>query len=284
MKRKPPGPARTARTPNNIAAVRGALLRSPARSARQHARELQLSRDSVKRILRLDLKFHPYKMLVVQQLNERDYAQREDFAVRMQVLFEEEPNAIVIMSDEAHFALNGSVNKQNFRYWAPQNPRLMHQTPLHSPRVTVWCAVTPFSVIGPYFFEENGVTVTVNAKRYINMLNTFLQPELRRRGIDTRDVYFQQDGATAHTANASMNVVRNMFPGRVISRFGDVPWPPRSPDLSSCDFFLWGYLKERVYVRKPRTLMELKDAITQASQIKCSLPSGILRFPKLSCG
>jgi hypothetical protein len=48
-------------------------------------------------------------------------------------------------------------------------------------------------------------------------------------------VYFQQDGATAH---APMNILRNMFHGRLISRYGDVPWPPRSPDLSSCDFFL----------------------------------------------
>ena len=38
---------------------------------------------------------------------------------------------------------------------------------------------------------------------------------------------------------------------------------PRSPDLSSCDFFLWGYLKGRVYTHKPRNLNELKDAIRQ---------------------
>ena len=43
--------------------------------------------------------------------------------------------------------------------------------------------------------------------------------------------------------------------------FGDVPWPPRSPDLSACDFFLWGYLKSKVYVRKPRTVDDLKVSI-----------------------
>jgi len=58
-----------------------------------------------------------------------------------------------------------------------------------------------------------------------------------------------------------MAVVRAMFPDRLISRCGDVPWPPRSPDLSMCDFFLWGYLKSRVYEGKPRTLEELKGAI-----------------------
>ena len=49
---------------------------------------------------------------------------------------------------------------------------------------------------------------------------------------------------------------------RLKPRFGDVPWPPRPPDLS-CDFFLWGYLKGRVYIHKPRNLNELKDAIRQ---------------------
>jgi len=42
-----------------------------------------------------------------------------------------------------------------------------------------------------------------------------------------------------------------------------VPWPPRSPDLSACDFFLWGYLKSKVYVRKPRTVDELKVSIRE---------------------
>jgi hypothetical protein len=71
-------------------------------------------------------------------------------------------------------------------------------------------------------------------------------------------MWFQQDGATAHTARASMTVVRQKF-----SHFGDVPWSPRSPDLSACDFFLWGYLKSKVYVRKPRTVDDLKFSIRE---------------------
>jgi len=54
-----------------------------------------------------------------------------------------------------------------------------------------------------------------------------------------------------------------MFPGHLISRFGNVPWPPRSPHLSTCDFLLWGYLKSRVYTHKPRTLNDLKEVIRQ---------------------
>jgi len=53
-----------------------------------------------------------------------------------------------------------STTHQNCR-WASENPRALHQRPLHSPKVTVWCAVTKEFVIGPYFFEVSGVTVTV---------------------------------------------------------------------------------------------------------------------------
>jgi hypothetical protein len=58
-----------------------------------------------------------------------------------------------------------------------------------------------------------------------------------------------------------MQTVREMFAGRVISRNGDVAWSPRSPNLSQCDYFLWGYLKHKVYENRPHTFYELRDCI-----------------------
>ena len=50
---------------------------------------------------------------------------------------------------------------------------------------------------------------------------------------------------------------------------GDVPrsfdWPPQSPDLNSCDFFLRGYLKSKVYIHRPRSIEQLQNAIRQKS-------------------
>jgi len=63
---------------------------------------------------------------------------------------------IIIMSDEAHFHLNDSVNKQNFRYWVTQNSHEVHEIQLHSPKVTVWCAIGKVGVTGPYFFFFGG--------------------------------------------------------------------------------------------------------------------------------
>ena len=93
------------------------------------------------------------------------------------------------------------------------------------------------------------------------MLRNVCEPELRRRGIDLSSVWFQQDGATAHTARASISVLRETFPQDVIFRGGDVRWPTRSPDFSACDYFLWGYLKSRVFISKPRTIADLKQSI-----------------------
>lgn len=262
INQRPLGAPRTVRTAENVERVRQALLRSPARSARQHAAELRISDRSVRRILHMELHFHPYKLAIVQQLQPGDYVQRMNFAREMQALIEQNENLILFMSDEAHFHLNGMVNQQNCRYWANENPRQLHVRPLHVPKVTVWCALSQTCIIGPYFFEDgHGIAVTVNSERYVEMITNFFSPELRRRRVPFRRVWFQQDGATAHTARATMNVIRPLFPGRLISRFGDVHWPPRSPDLSICDFFLWGHLKARVYLHRPRTLDDLKEAI-----------------------
>jgi len=110
--------------------------------------------------------------------------------------------------------------------------------------LTVWYGIASFGVLGPYFFEDNeGAVVTVTSERYVAMHRNFCEPELRRHGIDLSSVWFQQDGATAQRATASLSVLREMFPQHVISRGGDVTWPALSPDLSACDYFLWGISK-----------------------------------------
>lgn len=71
--------------------------------------------------------------------------------------------------------ISHSVKKQNFQY-------------LHNPKVAVRCAIGKFDIIGPYFFEENGITATVNSVWYINMINNFLKSELWRERINRQYV------------------------------------------------------------------------------------------------
>ena len=60
-----------------------------------------------------------------------------------------------------------------------------------------------------------------------------------------------------------MQLLTAMFQDRIISRNSDFEWPPCSPDLTAPDFWLWGYLKDKVYANKPRTIQELKANIRQ---------------------
>ncbi|GFX40741.1 uncharacterized protein TNCV_1218641 [Trichonephila clavipes] len=71
----------------------------------------------------------------------------------------------------------------------------------------------------------------------------------------------QQDGATCHTARATIDLLKDTLGDRPISRFGPVNWPPRSCDLTPLDYFLWIYVKSLVYADKPQTLDHLEDNI-----------------------
>jgi hypothetical protein len=55
------------------------------------------------------------------------------------------------------------------------------------------------------------------------------------------------------------------FPGRCTGRAAPIAWPPRSPDLTPLNFFLWGLIKDRVFVPPlPANVAELRTRITVA--------------------
>ena len=82
-----------------------------------------------------------------------------------------------------------------------------------------------------------------------------------------------QDGAPPHFAIVVREWLNAHFPGRWIGRRGPHEWPARSPDLTPCDFFLWGWLKEQVYSTKPTTLEELEGRIRE---VMTSIPQEFL--------
>ncbi|GFU81440.1 uncharacterized protein TNCV_40661 [Trichonephila clavipes] len=146
----------------------------------------------------------------------------------------------ILFRDEAYFWLNGYVNKQNCRIWSEANPQAG-------------------GIIGPYFKNDEGHIVTVNGDRYRAMITNVFIPELNNH--DVQELWFQQDGAICHSARATIDLLKDTFGDRLISRFGPVNWPPRSCDLTPLDYFLWGYVKSLVYADKPQTLDYLKDNI-----------------------
>lgn len=269
VNRPTPGPSTSATTPEHVSQVRSEVIRNPRKSIRKIAASTGIKKSTVHVILKKKLKFHPYKQQIVQSLNESDYPLRESFARTMLERFRT-PQTLgnILFSDEAHFHIDGYVNKQNMRYWSPTNPKERHQKRLHCQKTTVWCAISASGVIGPYFFDHRE---TVTAAVYCRMIDEFLLSQLQLYSGYNNRTQFQQDGATPHTARVSMEKLRAIFPNKLISKYGDIPWPPRSPDLTPCDFFLWGYLKSKVYNNNPRTIEALQENIRY--EIQCITPA-----------
>ena len=89
-------------------------------------------------------------------------------------------------------------------------------------------------MLPPFFF-----TGTVTGDNYRDMFENHVFPELRRRHLIDQ-VIFQQDGAPPHFSKAAMDFLSSQLPDtRIISRGFPQTWPPRSPDLSPLDYYLW---------------------------------------------
>jgi hypothetical protein len=111
--------------------------------------------------------------------------------------------------------------------------------------------------VGPIFFSE-----TVTAEKYQDIIMQFIS----LLNEEERFCWLQHDGVTLHTANSTMEMLKQFFDNRIISKN---LWPPRSPDLTPRDYFLWGYLKHFVYSNHPQTIEDLKQnevAISNISQ------------------
>ncbi|GFV26530.1 uncharacterized protein TNCV_3361831 [Trichonephila clavipes] len=67
------------------------------------------------------------------------------------------------------------------------------------------------------------------------MITNFFILELNNH--DIQELWFQQDGATCHTARATIDLLEDTLGDRLISRFGPVNWPPRSCDLTPLELF-----------------------------------------------
>jgi hypothetical protein len=108
-----------------------------------------------------------------------------------------------------------------------QQKILTHCINFHSTEKTgVWCAISRRRIIGPIFFDT-----TVTSAVYADVVQQFVA----LLNEDERYCWHQQDGATCHTSNETMTLLKQFFDDRIISKN---LWPHRSPDLTPTDFFL----------------------------------------------
>lgn len=258
----------------NEIAVLAAVHQNPQVSTRQLHRDSGISRDSILRILYRH-KYHPYHISLHQELHGDDFHNRVVFCEWALQQMQTNPNfiAYVLFSDESTFTNYGDVNRHNMHYWSLENPHWLRQVEHQRPwSVNVWCGIIGNKLIGPYFIEGNS-----NGIKYRNFLEQELPVLLEGVTLDVRQsMWFQHDGCPAHYSIAAREVLDRDYNGRWIGRGGPINWPARSPDLTSPDFFLWGYLKDKVYQQVPTTRENMIERIRNAC---AQIPADML----LSC-
>jgi len=233
----------------------------PHTSSRAAAAEVGMSHPTVLKVLHRH-KFHPYKLHLHQALHEGDTHKRIEYCVYVQGLIGEDPGFLsrVLWSDEATFHRDGTVNRHNMHYWSQENPHWLRQDH-HQIRwkVNVWAGILGDTVIGPYFIDG-----ALTGRRYLRFLTEDLLDTVPLNMRVGEAVWFQHDGAPPHFYRAVRNWLDNYFPNRWVGRGGPLPWPQRSPDLTPLDWFVWGYIKGRVYDTAPDDAEDLKRRIREA--------------------
>ena len=127
----------------------------------------------------------------------------------------------IVFSNEVHFWLNGSLNKQNYRFWGEDQSEALQKLPNQPEKVTVSCGLWDGGIIEPYFFKDSANhNATVNDERYRGMIYNFFLRKMQE--LDLHDMRFQQNGATCHTARLTMDLLRSEFGEHFISRSGPV--------------------------------------------------------------
>jgi len=106
----------------------------------------------------------------------------------------------IIFTDEAHFHIDGYVNRQNYRIWGTEKPAI-RSNPLHPRNITVLAGICAKGIIGPIFLEQNG---SVDEAVYNRMLNAALQEASETHIVG--NYYWQQDGAPCENVRIKLRL------------------------------------------------------------------------------
>lgn len=263
---------KTVTTDENVANILNYFEANHNASIREASRDLNLKFGVIQRVLKAN-KFHDYKLHMLQELSVRDFERRENFVCQFLVALSDDPNLFshILWTDESHFLSHGKPNRKNTHYWSDENPHIIHtvQNQGHF-GINVWCGIVGRHLVGPYFYEG-----PLTGQRYLEFLRNQLPLLLENVPLLIRqNLWLQMDGAPCHNAEIVRNYLNRQYRDKWIGTYGPMEFPPRSPDLTPLDFFLWGAVKNMVYKTKSNNIEQLKLKISDAC---ASIRGDILR-------
>jgi len=264
QQKKIPGRPRSVRSKLFIAKIkRNVLTNKKRKSARKLASENNCSHPTILNIIHEDLALKTYSPICVPALTQAHIDARLRFARWIRKNFTNERCRKIMFSDEKIFTQDGQINSKNDVIYAESRsaanlngalkPR--HKYPF---KVMIWIGLT-FN--GPTQIAVLPPKTSFDSNFYINKCI----PIVKRDGLKLigPDFVFQQDGATSHTSQMTINVLNNEVPCFIRSD----QWPANSPDISPLDYFFWNEvasrLKKKNYSNRNKLVGEIKKTINE---------------------
>lgn len=268
--------ARPAQEDETVFNVLASVTENPRLSLRQIAENLGVHHTTVLRILKRN-QFRSYKFQRHQELVEGDMMTRNEFCNIIMEKANEDRNFLkdICFTDECTFTLHNEPNVQNNRMWYKENPRKLITTKTQYPvKVNVWAGIQGPHIIGPFFLDGN-----LTGESFLQLLLDQISPAITEVARENQQIWFQMDGCPAHNSRIVREFLTDSFDGNIIGPNYNIQWPPRSPDLSPNDFYLWGYLKSKIYNGIPfNNAEELKNAIrAECERITCHQLANVRR-------
>jgi len=225
--------------------IENCIKKNYAVSLRNISRRLKISYSSVRKYL-IRNRFRSYKIKNALDLTTKNFEQRIEFSDWYSSLSDKRKN-LIWWSDESFIRLSSFPNRNNNRIWRKKSPSFLYRKKYSKKGIMVWCAINSEGDVLHHIFKEN-----VTGNSYKQMLKSkFPLMKMNR-------YWFMQDGAGPHYSNVVKDMLNKRYPRRWIGRGSCFQsWPAKSPDLTPCDFFLWGYLKNRIQQKQPRTRQNL---------------------------
>ncbi len=255
--------AKPARPPEVIEAVREAVASKKQKATiRGLAREFDMDRSTMRRLIHDNLGLKSYKRTPRQALKPADKKQRVARAkVLLSKLKHKPPGVVILHEDETPFSLGEIVSGETGYYLAEAVGEAPDES-VHYGKERHYATIQILSVVAsdgqkcPLVFLDTGDRL--NQFSYMDYLKETVFPWARRTYGD--GWWLQHNGASCHTANATQDLLRQETPGF----FDKKSWPAHSPDLAPMDYAIFGRLKAMISGVQYKTKDQLKAAINDA--------------------
>ena len=226
------------------------------------AKELKVSESSVRQVVKIDLGMHSFKRKRIHFLTDKVQAKRLERCkgqLRRHVIRDLEN---IVFSDKKIFTIEEVLNPQNDRIISHKastiDPSLKYLPRVQKPlSVMVWAGI---SAVGrtPLIFVPAGVKI--NSTTYCELILEPVVKNLCQNMFNGGLFIFQQDGAPAHTSNAS---VSNLASQEYSTIHKERRMAPYSPDLNPMDYSVWSILESRVCTKSHKSIDSLKRKLKE---------------------